>query len=304
MAHILIAGGTGLIGNKLAQLLQEQGHEVALLSRSRKDNALFKTYQWNLDNGIIEEDAIIQSSYIINLAGAGIADKPWTQARKETIIRSRVAGNLLFREYFERLNYKPKAFISSSAIGYYGHRGDEWMCEHSEAGKGFLSESTIAWENSIKEINDLGIRTCGIRIGIVLSTKGGALEKILLPLKFHLATYFGNGQQWYSWIHIDDIAGIFCHIVENDTLHGFYNGVAPHPVTNKTLMKNIKKIYNDKALLIPVPSIVMKMALGEMSHTVLDSTKVNAEKIINAGYQFKFERLEQALENLLLQEGS
>ena len=301
MAHILIAGGTGLIGNKLAQLLQKQGHEVALLSRSRKNNTLFKTYQWNLDKGSIEEDAIIQSSYIINLAGAGIADKPWTRARKETIIKSRVEGNLLFKEYFKRLNYQPKAFISSSAIGYYGNRGNEWMYEHNEAGNGFLSESTIAWESSIKEISELGIRTSGVRIGIVLSTKGGALEKILLPFKFGLATYFGNGQQWYSWIHIDDIAGVFCHIIENDTLHGFYNGVAPHPATNKALIKNLKKIYNDKALLIPVPSIVMKMALGEMSHTVLDSTKVNAEKIINTGYQFKFEHLEQALKDLLLQ---
>ncbi|MCG8328382.1 MAG: TIGR01777 family oxidoreductase [Chitinophagales bacterium] len=301
MAHILIAGGTGLIGNKLAQLLKRHGYEVALLSRSRKSNPAFKTYQWNLDDGVIEEDAIIQASHIINLAGAGIADKPWTRSRKETIIKSRVEGNLLFKQYFEQLNYKPKAFISSSAIGYYGNRGDEWMYEHCDAGKGFLSESTIAWENSIKAISDLGIRTSGVRIGIVLSTKGGALEKIILPLKFGLATYFGNGQQWYSWIHIDDIAGIFHHIIEDDTLDGFYNGVAPHPVRNKTLMQNIKKIYNNKALLLPVPSIAMKIALGEMSHTVLDSSKVSAEKVINSGYQFKYERLEQALEDLLLQ---
>ena len=301
MAHILIAGGTGLIGNKLAQLLKRHGYEVALLSRSRKSNPAFKTYQWNLDDGVIEEDAIIQASHIINLAGAGIADKPWTRSRKETIIKSRVEGNLLFKQYFEQLNYKPKAFISSSAIGYYGNRGDEWMYEYCDAGKGFLSESTIAWENSIKAISDLGIRTSGVRIGIVLSTKGGALEKIILPLKFGLATYFGNGQQWYSWIHIDDIAGIFHHIIEDDTLDGFYNGVAPHPVRNKTLMQNIKKIYNNKALLLPVPSIAMKIALGEMSHTVLDSSKVSAEKVINSGYQFKYERLEQALEDLLLQ---
>lgn len=301
MTHILIAGGTGLIGNKLAQLLKRHGYEVALLSRSRKSNPAFKTYQWNLGDGVIEEDAIIQASHIINLAGAGIADKPWTRSRKETIIKSRVEGNLLFKQYFEQLNYKPKAFISSSAIGYYGNRGNEWMYEHSDAGKGFLSESTIAWENSIKAISDLGIRTSGVRIGIVLSTKGGALEKIILPLKFGLATYFGNGQQWYSWIHIDDIAGIFHHIIEDDTLDGFYNGVAPHPVRNKTLMQNIKKIYNNKALLFPVPSIAMKIALGEMSHTVLDSSKVSAEKVINSGYQFKYERLEQALEDLLLQ---
>ncbi len=300
MSTVLIAGGSGLIGSRLSEALKGKGLEVLHLSRRKRPDAEFTTYQWDIDKGFVEEEAIRRADYVINVSGAGIADKPWTQKRKEAIVSSRVDGNRLLRSEFERLGHKPRAFLSSAAVGYYGGRGDEWLDETAEPDTGFYSESCIAWEESIMEMKEeAGIRTVAFRLGIVLSTQGGALEKILLPFHFFLGTYFGNGQQWYSWIHIDDVCRMFAYAMENEQMEGIYNGVSPHPVTNKKLVEELKHALDKPALVMPVPAIALRLAMGEMADVILSSARASSQKLERAGFEFGHPDLPEALKDLL-----
>lgn len=299
MSNILIAGGSGLIGQRLSKLLAERGHAVAHLSRSKPGNSPYPVFQWDPAQGEIEAEAIRQADYVINLAGAGIADKPWTAARKELIIRSRTDSARLLQESFTRFDHQPKAYISASAIGYYGNRGDEWLDETAAPGSGFLAESSVAWEKSIAKVAQSGIRTAALRIGIVLSTQGGAMEKMLLPFNFGLGTYFGDGSQWYSWIHIDDLCQMFVKVLEDDAMQGFYNGVAPEPVTNKELVAQMKTALGKPGLILPAPAIALRLAMGEMADVILSSARVSSRKIETAGFAFRFPRLLPALKDLL-----
>jgi uncharacterized protein len=189
MSTILIAGGTGLVGNHLSQMLKTTGHTVLHLSRKRNLNAKFPAYAWDLTKKTIEQEAVDQADFIINLAGTGIADQRWTDERKRLIISSRVDSTLLLKAALERRPTPLKAYISASAVGFYGSRGDQIMTENDPAGKdSFLAESVSAWEEAVEKIAETGLRTVMIRIGMVLSTQGGALEKMLIPFKFFNAT--------------------------------------------------------------------------------------------------------------------
>jgi len=299
MSTVLIGGGTGLIGTRLSALLKAKGYEVMHLSRTARPDAEFPAFEWDVEAGTIDEAAVEKADYVINLAGAGIADRPWTKARKKLIISSRVQSAALLADTFQKLGHQPKAYLSSSAIGYYGDRGNEWMSEDAAPGNGFLSESTQAWEEAIKGVAETGVRTVGLRIGIVLSTQGGALEKMLIPFRFYTGTYFGDGEQWYSWIHIDDIARMFIYALETEALSGFYNGVAPNPVTNKRLVTQMKEALNSPALIVPAPAFAMRLAMGEMADAVLDSTRVLADKIQATGFTFEYPAIDKALDQLL-----
>lgn len=299
MYTILIAGGTGLIGRHLSEMLTDQGHTVHLLSRTADPDATYKTFVWDVMKGEIDEAALSSADFVINFAGAGIADKRWTDKRKKLIIDSRVKGNELLAEMLPKFP-NVKAYISASAIGYYGDRGTESLPESASAGKdGFLAESVVAWEKSIEKVAETGLRTVTIRIGIVLSTKGGALEKLLLPFNFWLGVYFGNGEQIYSWIHIEDLCRIFIMAIEEKEMKGVYNGVAPHPVSNKEFTEITAKALDKSALLIPSPSFAMRLAMGEMAAVVLSGSKVVSEKIEKAGFNFQYPKLKPALENIL-----
>ena len=299
MPTILIAGGSGLIGSRLSHLLREQGHDVLHLSRRPRPNAPYPTYRWDTGEGYIDDEAVQRADYAVNLAGAGIADKPWTKARKQLIIDSRTEGARLLLSAFRRLQHFPKAYISSAAIGYYGDRGNEWLNETSKPGQGFLPESCVAWEAAAGEVADAGIRTVAIRIGIVLSTQGGAMEKMLLPFQFRLGAYFGDGSQWYSWIHIGDLCRMFIKAVEDDSMQGVYNGVAPNPATNKELTEAIKGALGKPALAVPAPAFALRLAMGEMADVVLSSARVSSKKIEAAGFEFSFPTLGEALPDLL-----
>lgn len=300
MSNILIAGGTGLLGSRLSQLLKEKGHHVFHLSRKQNLNAEFPAYQWDLNNKTIDEKAMAKADYIINLAGAGVADARWTAARKKLIIDSRVDSARLLKSYIENKKTPAKAYLSASAVGYYGNRGNNLMKENDPPGStGFLAESVIAWEKAIDEIMATDIRTVAFRIGIVLSTKGGALEKMLLPFKFFNGTYFGDGSMYYSWIHIDDMARMFIEAIENESYQGYYNGVAPNPATNKEIILTCKKALRKMALVMPAPEVVLRTAMGEMADMILDSTRVSSEKIEKAGFEFQFPELLPALKDLL-----
>ncbi len=298
MARILIGGGSGFVGGFLSKALAAEGHEVTHLSRSTRPDAPYPTYQWDVAKQTIDEEAVTAADYIINLAGAGIADSCWTDKRKQLIISSRTGSTRLLADTLKKTGHRPKLYLSSSAIGFYGHRGETAVDEDSAAGRGFLSESSVAWEESTQAITDLDIPLFINRTGIVLHPSGGALQKMLLPLHFFMSTYFSDGQQWYSWIHMDDIVGIFQYAIQQQ-LTGTYNGVAPHPVRNKTLAQELPRAKGKAALVLPAPAFALRLALGEMSHTILDSCKVSAAKISAAGYTFQQPNIAGALSDLL-----
>lgn len=299
MAKVLIAGGTGLVGKRLSVLLKEQGYEVIHLSRRENLEAEFPAYRWDVEKQEIDPRAMAEVDYVINLAGAGIADKPWTERRKELIVESRTQSTALLQSAINALAVKPKAYLAASAIGYYGDRGETLLFEDSGPGtQGFLAESCMVWEEAIRKLSSSELRIVAIRIGVVLANGGGAFPKMKMSLPFRVAPYFGNGQQWFSWIHIDDLCGIFIHALENEEVQGFYNGVAPNPHRNKSLTKEMLKASKYKAMLVPTPNLALRAAMGEMADVVLSGSKVSANKIMAAGYEFQFPELAEAFKDL------
>lgn len=299
MQTVLIAGGSGLVGTRLSQLLSEKKYEVRHLSRSTSPQAEYPTYKWDLRQNYIAPKALEGVDAVINLAGAGIADKRWSESRKKVIIDSRVESTALLENKIREGALKPKVYLSASAIGYYGDRGADWVDETQAPGEGFLAQSTLAWEAAIQQVVDTGVRTAYFRIGVVLSTKGGALQKMMIPLKLGVAGYFGDGQQWYSWIHIDDLCRMFIDALEDEKYQGVFNAVSPQPETNKDLTKKLRSAYQANALLLPGPSFVFQMAMGEMAEVILNSTRVKADKIQQLGFQFEYPELELALLDLI-----
>lgn len=300
MSRILIAGGSGLIGRQVTKELLSKGHDVLHLSRSPKSNAEVPTYKWDIENQIIDPDALVNIDYVVNLAGAGIADKKWTDSRKKLIIESRVKGNLFFKKMIEEKKLSIKKFISGTAIGYYGERGAEILTENSNPGNtGFLAECCIQWEDSVNTIATTGVPIAILRIGIVLSTKGGALEKMLGPAKFGMGSYFGDGSQIYSWIHIEDISRALVWIVETDTSNGVYNGTAPYPISNKEFMQELMDVKGGFGFLSPVPGFVLNLMLGEMKAVVLTGSHVIPQRLQEEGFEFKFETIDSSLKDLL-----
>jgi len=300
MPTVLIAGGTGLVGTHLSRLLTKNGYKVLHLSRKEDLKAEFPAYKWDLNAEKIDETALKQADYILNLAGAGIADARWTEKRKKLIIDSRVDSTLLLRDYINKGIAKPKAYISASAIGYYGNSGETLVDENAPPRPGeFLSDSTALWEKAIDKVADTGVRTVTLRIGIVFSTKGGALEKMLISFNFFQGAYFGDGQMWTSWIHIEDVCRMFQFAIENDQMNGIYNAVGAIPARNKEVIKGIKMALNKPALLMPAPKFALKLILGELSNAVLGSTKADARKIEKEGFVFDYPELVPALKDIL-----
>lgn len=300
MPTVLIGGGSGLVGLRLSHAFLERGYTVFHYSRTKDLSARFPAYAWNPAEGTLDPEPLEHADIVINLAGAGIADQPWTKKRKELIISSRVLSTTLLAEKIRESGHQPKAFLSASAIGYYGDRHDEWLEENSAPGKsGFLAESCKVWEHAITQAAETtGIRTAWVRIGLVLSTRGGALPKIMTPLHFRLGTYFGSGQQWYSWIHIDDLTGIFVHLAESESLSGPFNGVAPTPLRNKEFVREIMAAMKAPGLMLPAPEFALRLALGEMADAVLTGSRVSAQKILASGFEFQHPNLREAIQHL------
>ena len=298
MPVTLIAGGTGFVGTHLSRYLRAAGHEVRHLSRTADPTAEYPAYHWDLDTRDIDHAALAGVDYLINLAGAGIADERWTEERKRTIIHSRTDSTELLAEALRHTGLRPKLYLSASAIGYYGDRGEEVLTEEAMPGEGFLSRSCVLWEASTRAIRELRVPVFINRTGIVLHPDVGALQKMLLPLNVWTSTYFGDGQQYYSWIHIEDTVGIYAHAIERQ-LTGTYNATAPNPVRNLHFAEALGPALGKNALVIPTPAAALRLALGEMSHTVLDSANCSAAKIESTGYRFAFPELSQALDDLL-----
>jgi uncharacterized protein len=299
MKKVVIAGGTGLIGLRLSRMLREAGYTVVHLSRRANPTAEFPTFAWQPDKGIIDKNVLVNADAVVNLAGAGIADKHWTAKRKQEIIESRTSGNALIANYLQTEKHNIKTYVSASAIGFYGDREAQLMSETDSAGTGFLSESTVAWEQAIDKVAVTGTRTVALRVGIVLSKDGGALEKMLIPFMFRQAVYFGNGKQYMSWVHIDDVCRIFQWALENPQAQGVYNAVAPTPLTNLAMTKAIADAKGGFFITLPAPALALRLAMGEMADVVLGSTRVSSQEIENQGFQFQFSNIEAALKDIL-----
>ena len=300
MQRVLISGGSGLIGRQLTQLLLQNGYEVAWLSRGNKGMPGVRMFKWDVATGYIDDAALTWPTVLVHLAGEGIADKRWTEKRKQAIIQSRAASTeLLIRKMLQFPGYI-KTVIAASAIGFYGQTKQTPVSESETSGKGFLSESVKIWEEATAQFVSTGARLVQLRIGIVLANEGGAYKELLQTEKFRVLPVMGSGKQQYSWIHIQDVTGIFLYAMTNP-LEGVFNAVAPYPVTQKQLMQEYQSVSKQWHLLMPVPAFGLKLLLGEMSDVVLMHQLVSSNKIEQAGYQFKYGTINSALKNLLQQ---
>jgi len=297
---VLITGGTGLIGSRLTEILLQHGYEVSYLSRKKEDGKI-KKYQWDIHRQAIDEEALLNADFIINLAGANVFEKKWNKEFKKEILESRTQSVQLLYEKLKVLPHHVKAFVSASAIGYYGlDTGEEWMHEEAAAGDDFLAEVVFKWEQAIKQIESLSIRTAIFRIGIVMSNKGGALDKLIGPIKKSAGAVIGSGKQYVSWVHIDDVCYLFMKALEDESVKGVYNATAPNPVTNDELTHEVAKAVGKSIVLPNVPAFALKLMLGsEKASIVLGGNRVSSEKIARTGYNFHFNELKSALQNLL-----
>ena len=297
---ILITGGTGLVGSRLTEILQAKGHQISYLSRSSKPIPNVKVYLWNVEKGIIDKEAIAQADAIIHLAGAGVADKAWTDSYKKELYDSRILATKLLYETMKDTKNSVQFFLQASAIGIYGlDTKEKILNEEADFGTDFLATLTQDWEKEAEYIIKLGIRTVIMRIGIVLSNKGGALQKLSMPIKLFAGAAIGTGNQYLSWIHIDDLCKMFVESIENKAMQGNFNAVAPNPITNAQMTQAIAKRLEKPLWLPNVPAFVLKMGMGEMAGIVLGGNRVSAQKILATGFQFQFPTIENALQNLL-----
>lgn len=296
--HILITGGSGMIGTFLAEKLDKKGYKVSILSRVRHKSK-WPVYNWDPSNKYVQPGALEDVTHIVHLAGAGIADKRWTKNRMKLLTESRILTAGLLFDTLKKRGQKIEAFISAGGIGYYGDRGDEWLDESEPPSVEFLAELAIGWEQAAQKFREIADRVVINRTGLVLSSDGGILRRLSVPIKLGIVPIFGSGKQYYSWIHIEDLGRWFVETVENGRVKGIFNVVSPNAVRHRELMIQIRKIVNKFSILFPIPAFALRIGLGKLATTVLISQKVRPERMVEAGFQYRYETLEAALKNLL-----
>ena len=297
---VLITGGSGLVGSRLTPLLQKAGFQVAWLGRSGEAPEGGVGYRWDLEKGTLDAEATEDVHAVIHLAGAGVADKRWTAERKEVIMDSRVNTIGLLYDAFDKAGKAPSVVLSASGIAYYGvDTGEELVTEAHKVGPDFLSEVSLAWELAADRFVALDSRVVKFRIGVVLAKEGGALDRLKPITKWGLASPLGSGKQYMSWIHIDDLCQQFLFALQNDSVRGTYNAVAPSSVTNKEFTKTMAQVMGKPMWLPNVPGFAMRLAFGDMADILLGGNRVSSQAIQDAGFIFKFPALRKAMENLL-----
>lgn len=298
--NILITGGTGLVGCRLTEMLLEKGHSVRHLSRTKRKHGKVKNFHWDVGRNTIDEKALEDVHVIVHLAGENVASGRWTTKRKRQIIESRTnSANLLFQA-IDVSETKPNLFISASGIGYYGQdTGESILKENTPKGDGFLADVVEAWEVGADNFKTLEMRVVKFRIGLVLSSEGGALRKIAQPIKYGVGSGLGSGKQMVSWIHIDDLSSMIFWAIEKNNIQGVFNAVATNSITNNELTNLIAKALNRKVILPNVPSFMLKFILGEMSNIVLGGNNASNEKIVKLGFNFKYHDAETAINQIL-----
>lgn len=296
---ILVTGGTGFIGKKLCQFLLSKNHELTVLSRSPGKVASLCGDSVNAIDDIAQLTASTSFDAIINLAGEGIADKRWSKKRKQQLLDSRINTTEQLVAYIKKTDKKPSVFISASAIGYYGNSGAKILNEASHPHEEFAHHLCLLWESAAFEAQDLGVRTCIVRTGLVIGDDGGFLQRMILPFKLGLGGPIADGSQWMSWIHRNDYIAIIDKLLTSTTLQGVFNATAPNPVTNAEFSKTLGQVLNRPAF-IPVPALLLKLLLGEMADLLIGGQRVLPARIEQAGYKFKFNTLAEALKDVLL----
>ncbi len=296
MKNILITGGTGLVGTELTKLLKSKGYNVAILSRSKKSLGI-KSFHWDIKTQTIDDEAITFADVIINLAGANVGSKKWTKERKNQILQSRVNSVRLLYDTVEKTGKKNICIISASAVGYYGNdKSHSVFEENDKPGNDFLAIVSKEWEKEVKRFKQIGIDYNIVRIGVVMSPNGGALSKIITPVKYGVGAPLGSGEQIMPWIEIRDLASIFLFLIENFKSSTIVNGVAPSFINNKEFTKKLAKAMNKPFFMPKVPAFVMKLILGEMSEMVLTGNKISSKKIQDLGYKFKYPDIDKVFQ--------
>ncbi len=295
---VLVTGASGFVGSALVPFLSNEGHFVVRISRAAPAPG-HSEVQWDPERGTIDLDALEGIDAAVHLAGESISAFPWTDEGKRRILSSRVKGTRLLCESFSRLDRPPKTFVCASAVGYYGDRGNEVLREDSPPGTGFLAQVCREWEAATEAAGRKGIRVVRLRIGMVLSPKGGALARMLGIFRAGLGGRVGSGDQYMSWIALDDLVGAIDHAIRTGSLEGPVNAVSPRPVTNREFARTLGRVLGRPAVL-PVPAFAVRLVLGEMvNELLLASARVEPDRLLLSGYAFRHPELEGALRHLL-----
>ncbi|WP_281616228.1 TIGR01777 family oxidoreductase [Flammeovirga sp. SubArs3] len=288
---VLITGGSGLVGQEISDKLYSRGDEVRWLSRKEDLNARYKRYKWDIQNDFIDDKALEDIDAVIHLAGKSVGDGRWTDTAKKEILESRTKSTHLLMDKINSMENPPKTVVCASAIGFYGDQKDKTCDENSAVGNDFLADVVNQWETEQQKLQRS--RLVQLRIGVVLTEKGGALPKMMMPIKFGVGSPIGDGQQWISWISLRDLSNLFIYSIDNTEVQGIINAVAPNPVTNEQLTKAIGTKLNRPVFLPNVPGFVLKTILGESASLVLSSTKVVSAKEV--GYKYVDQIIDDAL---------
>lgn len=298
MKQVVISGGTGLLGKHVCQLLLKHKYEPLLLTRNINTALPYKQFLWNPKLQRIDEQVFENVYAIIHLAGTGVADQRWTKAYKNEIVNSRVQSARLIIQTLQEKKINIHAFISASAVGYYGSHPNKTFTETDAPARDFLGQTCVQWEATADEAASVAQHVAKLRIGIVLAKEGGAFKKIYQPMRYGIAGIFGSGHQFYPWIHIDDVANMFVYTLEQN-LQGVYNAVAPQHNTFHDIIRAIELSAKRKTLHLPAPKFMLKLALGEFAETLYASQKVSSQKITDAGFRFTNPQLNEAVASLI-----
>ncbi|HRN25819.1 MAG TPA: TIGR01777 family oxidoreductase, partial [Ignavibacteriaceae bacterium] len=298
-----VTGATGLIGQKLVSALIERGDEVIIFSR---DITKAKTIipnaneyvEWDYIKPELWKTKLDNSDAVVHLAGTNLFAKRWNDSFKNEVLKSRQISTKNLVDAIKSCSNKPQVFISASGVGYYGDCGDTILDETSSSGNDFLAEVCKVWEGESKRVEDAGVRSVQIRTGLVLSTEDGALKQMLPPFKFYIGGPLGNGKQWASWLHIEDIIGIYLHAIENTELRGAVNAASPNPVRMNEFTNTLGNVLHRPSL-FPVPKFILRLVIGEAAEVVTASQRVDVQKLLNSDYKFKFDFIKEALKDLL-----
>jgi uncharacterized protein (TIGR01777 family) len=299
MKKVLITGGSGMIGLKLSEMLLEKGYKVIWLSRERYIKAEIPRYRWDYRKGEIDIEALEQADVVVHLAGSNLGDDSWTRRKKQKIVESRVLTTKLLLDTYKSLNKKPDAFISASAVGYYGMHSDDniYNEEDQPARNDFLSRTCKKWESATFQFQEeLGVRTVALRTSFVISKESEAFKKMVLPTRFGLGAPMGSGKQYMSWIHLNDLCNLYIKSIEDDMMSGIYNAAAPQHTTNKELMRSIAKELKRPFIIPRIPSFLMKLIMGESAGMVLEGSRVSSQKAIDSGFKFQYPSIKEAIQ--------